>query len=84
MFKGLVFLLGLASGAAGAAAWLLSEPEPGSSEAAQPFTQDHLTALRQRFRAALAEGERTGDETERRLRHQLDAFRTHPDRPATS
>jgi hypothetical protein len=82
MLKLLLFLVGLAGGAGGAAAWLLSEPAP-ALPVGTPL-RDRLEELKVRFEAALAEGARAGQETENRLRHELDTYRRHPDRPATS
>jgi hypothetical protein len=76
------FLFGVAGGGAGTAAWLLSDNTGeggGRSDSAE-----RLELLRARLEAAIGEGKRAGAETENRLRHELDAFRRHPDRPGIS
>jgi len=89
MLKVILFVLGLAAGAAGAVSWLLSEP----GATAAPLTtadslQDRLRArlqeLRSRFGEALVEGERVGGATETRLRRELDGYRSAAGRPVTS
>ena len=97
MFKLLIFLLGLAGGAAGVTAWLLSEPSPTANAASsgagesQPRVhlrtsasprflqsgdlQQRMDDLKVRWKEALTEGRRAGQETEQRLRRELDAYR---------
>lgn len=82
MLKLVLFGIGLAGGAGGATAWLLSEP--GSSDPHGSALPERLNELKRRFSAALAEGEKAGEETENRIRHEFDAYRRHPDRPGTS
>lgn len=79
MLKVILLIAGLAGGAGGATAWLLSEPEPGS---AVPAPGDRLGEARQRFQTALAVGKAEGAATESRMRQQLDAYRTGGGRPA--
>lgn len=78
MLKLLLLLFGVGAGAAGTASWLLSLPET-PAEPAVPAGPDSLQArvdlLRGRLNQAVAEGERTGAETERRLKVELDAYR---------
>jgi hypothetical protein len=78
MFKLFLFLLSAAAGAAGATAWLVSEPS-SPNEPEIPTDPESLQArleeLRIRFNEALAEGERAGRETEERLRRDLEAYR---------
>lgn len=78
--KVLLLLLGLLSGAAASVAWRLSEPAVG--DAAGP--SDRFSALKVRIADALAEGEAAAGATENKLRHELAAYRLHPDRPAVS
>lgn len=76
MFKLILLLLGLAAGAGGATAWLLSEPGVGGATAPPGNTlQARLQELQERFNAAKAEGERVGGQTEQQLRRELDAYR---------
>ena len=82
MLKLVLFTIGLAGGAGGSTAWLLSDPEtPQSSGIAVP---ERLDELKRRLNVALAEGAKAGQETENRIRHEFDAYRRHPDRPGTS
>jgi hypothetical protein len=82
MLKLILFTVGLAGGAGGATAWLLSEPSPSQpSGTAMP---ERLNELKQRLNAALAEGAKAGEETENRIRHEFDTYRRHPDRPGAS
>lgn len=83
MFKLLLLIIGLGGGATGATAWLLSDPD-ASATPVSASPGDRLALLKARFAAALAEGTRQGAETENRLRHELDAYRLHPNRPGTS
>jgi hypothetical protein len=76
------FVIGLAGGAAGTAAWLLSEPAAGTP--APDSLSGRLDLVKARLEEALAEGRHAGAETENRLRHELDSYRRHPDRPGTS
>lgn len=78
MFGIVSFVLGLAGGAAGTAAWLLSEPTPGESGTAS--LGNRLEVVKGRLDEAVAEGKRAGSETESRLRQELDTLRRHPDR----
>jgi len=78
MLKLLLFVGGLAAGAAGTASWLLSEPD--SATAASPGTggesmQARLELLRLRLREAQREAARAGQHTEEHLRRKLDAYR---------
>jgi hypothetical protein len=78
MLKLLLFVGGLAAGAAGTASWLLSEPD--SAGAPSPGTdgeslQARLEVLKSRLREAQQEGARAGQNTEEQLRHKLDAYR---------
>jgi hypothetical protein len=86
MLKLILLLFGGAAGAAGATAWLVSEPGsphvptiPTDSESLQA----RLADLQVRLREALAEGDRAGRETEERLRRDLEAYRRGA-RPAAS
>jgi hypothetical protein len=80
LVKLLVLLLGLIGGATTSAAWLLSEPDVGTL--ASPGGR--LAVLKARIAAAMAEGEAAASATENKLRHELAAYRSHPDRPAVS
>jgi hypothetical protein len=82
MFKLLLFVVGLAGGAGGAMAWLLSEPGPGVP-AGTPLVE-RLNELKRRFDAARTEGEIAGKESENRVRHDFETTRLHPDRPGSS
>lgn len=86
MFKLLLVILGFAGGAAGAIAWLLSEPgsETVPPRATADGLQVRLDDVKARFREAMAEGEQAGTQTEQRLRRELAAYRKNPDRPAVS
>jgi hypothetical protein len=77
MLNLLVLLVGLASGAGGATAWLLSEPD---SAAQQPSLdlQERRQTLQERMQRAIKDGERAGKETEDRLRRQFDSYRARP------
>lgn len=83
VLKLLLFLLGLAAGAASATAWLLGEsgsvPPGGTASTNDPWQQ-----FRARLNEALAAGNRAGAETENRVRHEFETWRLHPDRPNTS
>jgi hypothetical protein len=81
MFKLVLVALGVVGGAAGSASWLLSESDAPLSSTALP---ERLQLLKTRFAAAWAEGSIAGQDTENRVRHELDTYRLHPDRPATS
>lgn len=78
MMKLLLLLVGIGGGAAGTASWLLSLPE-APSEPALPSSTDSLQArinlARTRLAVAVAEGQRAGAETERRLKQELDSYR---------
>jgi len=82
MLKLVLFLIGLAMGAGGTAAWLLSEPGP-SVPAGAPMAE-RLNELKRRFNAARAEGQIAAKEAENRVRHEFEAYRRHPERPGTS
>jgi hypothetical protein len=82
MSKLLLFVIGLAGGAGGAVAWLLSEPGPGVP-AGTPLAE-RLNELKRRFNAARTEGEIAGKESENRVRHEFETTRLHPDRPGSS
>lgn len=78
MLKVLLMLFGAGAGAAGAASWLLSLPETPAQPlvpASPDSVQARLNLLRTRLAQAMAEGERAGDDTERRLKVELDAYR---------
>lgn len=82
MLRLVLFGIGLASGAGGTAAWLLSEP--GSPALSNVPMAERLDVLKQRLDVARAEGAAAGAETQNRIRHELDAYRLHPDRPGIS
>ncbi len=78
MLKLLLFVGGLAAGAAGTASWLLSEPD--SATAAPPGTngesmQARLELLKLRLREAQQEAAIASRHTEEDLRRKLDAYR---------
>jgi hypothetical protein len=78
MLKLLLFMSGLAAGAAGTASWLLSEPD--SATAASPGTggesvRARLELLKLRLREAQQEAARASQHTEEQLRRKLDAYR---------
>lgn len=77
MLKLLIFLFGLAGGAGGVTAWLLSQPSPtGETVPTSPNDlQVRLNDLKIRWDEALVVGRRAGRETEERLRRELDAYR---------
>lgn len=85
MFKLILLLFGVALGAGGTTAWLLSEPGVGAPPAGSlgGSLQERLKELTDRFNAAKAEGERVGGETEQRLRRELDVYRSG-NRPAAA
>lgn len=78
MLKLLFLLMGLGAGATGATSWLLSLPD-APDEPAIPMNGDSLRArldlLRLRLSDAVADGRRAGNETELRLKGELDAYR---------
>jgi hypothetical protein len=78
MLKLMVLLVGIAGGAGAATAWLLSDLSTSGASAAPG---DRINEARSRFLAALDEGMQAGQETENRLRGQLNAYRVEPDRP---
>ncbi len=78
MLKVLLLVLGLAGGAGGATAWLLSEPGPTSAPVTPYGSQDRLTSLKGRFQVALADGARAQQETEARLQTKFATLRKHP------
>lgn len=78
MLKLLLFVGGLAAGAAGTASWLLSEPD--SATAVSPGTngesmQARLELLKLRLREAQQEAAIASQHTEEDLRRKLDAYR---------
>lgn len=77
------FLLGAVVGGSGVAAWLLSTPGTTNS-VSQLAANERIQLLQSRFNEAVAEGKKAGTETENRVRHQYEAYRRHPDRPAFS
>lgn len=84
MLKLVLFVLGAAGGVAASSLWLLVDSAPDVAGAAPPTVRDRIDHLRRRFDLARLEGARAREETENRLRHELAAFRRHPDRPGTS
>lgn len=84
MLKMVSMVFAAAVGAAGASAWLLSEPLPNVTGAVPASVHDRLEELKLRFNAARAQGAAAQAETENRLHHELAAFRQHPDRPGVS
>jgi len=78
--KILLFLVGLAGGAAGAASWLLSEPPIKRPLPLPEELQTRVKDLQVRFDAALAEGKQQRTLTEDRLKRELDVYRSSPDR----
>jgi hypothetical protein len=83
MLKLLLILFGAGAGAAGATAYLLSEPAEGAAPGSGPpgSLQDRLSLLKARFQEAVAYGEQERGATEERLRGQIDALRK-PLRPS--
>lgn len=78
MFKILLVLVGAAAGAVGSTSWLLSDPSrPGAPTF--PTNPDSLQArwqdLKSRVGQSLADGEAAKEDTEQRLRRELDAYR---------
>jgi ElaB/YqjD/DUF883 family membrane-anchored ribosome-binding protein len=82
MFKMLTLVVGLAIGAAGAAAWLLSSPEDAPANSSSTPAEGKVGELKARVQQALEEGKRAAADTESRLRQELDAYRTRSDPPA--
>lgn len=82
MLKLVLFTLGIAAGAGGATAWLLSES--GSAGLTGTALPERLEEVKRRLDVALAEGARAGEETENRIRHEFETDRLHPDRPGAS
>lgn len=82
MLKLVLFVIGLAGGAGGVAAWLLSAPAPSIPPGA-PLA-NRLNDLKTQVNAALAAGQIAGAETENRIRHEFETYRLHPDRPGVS
>ncbi|HZS93248.1 MAG TPA: hypothetical protein VFA78_00485 [Chloroflexota bacterium] len=72
MFKLLILVVGLVSGAAGATAWLIGPAEELPQGKGLPAS---VEAVRMRWTEAVHEGQRAGQETEQRLRRQLDSLR---------
>jgi hypothetical protein len=85
MLKVLLLVVGTVVGAAGATSWLLSEPE-GSSGLALPVGNEALQQrwndLQSRLQEAANDGKRAGEQTEERLRRELDLYRAG-EKPAT-
>jgi hypothetical protein len=78
IMKLLLLLLGLGSGAAGTASWLLSLPETPSEPlvpASPDSVQARVNSVRTRVAQAVAEGRRAGADTEQRLKTELDSYR---------
>jgi hypothetical protein len=76
MLKMLIFLAGLAIGAGATTAWLLAQPDSDTSPTSlSSATRGRAQALRSQLDAALAEGRRTGQETENRLRAEFETYR---------
>lgn len=76
--KLLLLLVGFAGGAAGTASWLLSLPESPSEPvipASAQTLQERVDVVRARAAQAIAEGQRAGAETEKRLKAELDSYR---------
>lgn len=86
MLKKLTFLLGFLGGLAGGGIWLLSQSVRSEESGGSPvdIVKAHVQRAQERFDAALAEGKARGGVVENRLRQDLDAYRLHPDRPASS
>ena len=82
MFKVILFGIGVAGGAGGTLAWLLSTPNSAGVVGVTPANR--VDELKQRFEAARAEGVIAGKEAANRVRHDFEAYRLHPDRPGTS
>ncbi len=82
MLKLVLLTMGVAVGAAGTTAWLLSEP--GSSGLTGTPLPERLEEVKRRLNAALADGAKAGEETENRVRHEFETYRSHPDRPGAS
>jgi hypothetical protein len=82
LLKLVLFLIGLAIGAGGTVAWVLSES--GTSVPAEAPTADRLNELKRRFNAARAEGEIAAKEAENRVQHEFESYRLRPERPGTS
>ena len=78
------FIVGLALGAAGAASWLTSEPEPGASpHASGNPLEARVSELKARVTRALAEGKQAGAGTEDRMRQELQNRRQAARRPSS-
>jgi hypothetical protein len=90
MLKALSLMVGLAAGAAGATAWLLSEPgqemQPDSTAPGGGIANvahERLNVLKERVNAALEEGKQASIATEDRMRGQLEAYRGSSSRAAS-
>ncbi|MGH2442246.1 MAG: hypothetical protein ACRDFX_03660 [Chloroflexota bacterium] len=81
------FVLGVAGGAAGTAAWLLTEPDAGSERpwygGDSPSIPGRVNALQTRFQEAVAAGKLAGAERQTQVRNELETYRGHPERAAT-
>lgn len=76
MLKLLVLLLGVTGGAAGATAYLLSEPDgPTGATRVPDQLRERLDLLKARFSEATTYGEREREVTEERLRREIEAYR---------
>jgi hypothetical protein len=78
MFKVLVFVIGLATGAGGAISWLVSKPTDAHEGSRQPsgdLMTDRVETLKSQLREAAEEGKRSGRQTEEELRRRLDSYR---------
>jgi hypothetical protein len=78
MLKLLLVLFGAGGGAAGAASWLLSQPETPSEPvipASGDGIKERVDLVRARLLQAVAEGRLAGEQTEVQLKQQLEAYR---------
>jgi hypothetical protein len=78
MLKLLLLLIGVGGGAVGTASWLLSVPENPSEPAVPPSAdglRERVDLVRVRLSEAMNQGRLTGEETERRLKQELDLYR---------
>lgn len=78
MFALFGLLLGIGGGAAGTAAWLLSEPGPEVT--GDGMAQGRLAELKLRWRRAVTQGKLAGEETEESLKRDLHALQKDPHR----
>lgn len=72
MLKVLLVVVGMVSGAAGTTAWLLGPSEELPEGKGLP---ESLEAVRTRWTEAVRQGEQAGQQTEERLRRQLQQLR---------